>query len=71
MDMLGEALGPIDLVRVDELGVPSDAKEAVAFAVLANETLDGRPGNLPRVSGASRPVLLGAVIPGRTGVIRG
>ena len=69
--MLDEALGPIDLVRVDDLGVPSDAKEAVAFAVLANETLEGRAGNLPRVSGASRRVVLGVVVPGRAGVNKG
>ena len=37
----------------------SDAKEALAFAVLANETLSGRPGNVPQVTGAARPVILG------------
>ncbi len=71
VDMLNEALGPVDLVRVDALGIPSDAKEAVAFAVLANETLEGRVGNLPRVTGASRSVVLVAVIPGRTGMNKG
>ena len=40
-------------------GVPDDAKEAVAFAILGHETLMGRPGNLPSVTGASRPVVLG------------
>jgi anhydro-N-acetylmuramic acid kinase len=38
-----------------------DAKEAIAFAVLANETLLGKPSNLPSVTGAQRPVLLGSV----------
>lgn len=45
----------------DEFGVDADAKEAICFAILANETLAGNPANLPRVTGASRPVLLGKV----------
>ncbi|MDP6779213.1 MAG: anhydro-N-acetylmuramic acid kinase [Candidatus Latescibacteria bacterium] len=71
MDILGNALDEVDLLRVDTLGVPSDAKEAVAFGVLAYETLEGRAGNLPHVSGASRSVVLGAVIPGRAGMNKG
>ncbi len=39
----------------------SDAKEAIAMAVLANETLSGRPGNLPKVTGAKRPLILGEI----------
>lgn len=39
----------------------SDAKEALAFAVLANETLSGRAGNVPQVTGASRAVVLGEI----------
>lgn len=42
-----------------EFGVPDDAKEALAFAILGHETLMGRPSNLPSVTGASRPVVLG------------
>ena len=44
-----------------DLGIPIDAKEAMCFAVLANETLHGRPGNLPSATGANRPVVLGMV----------
>jgi anhydro-N-acetylmuramic acid kinase len=44
-----------------ELGVDPDYVEAVCFAWLARETLAGRPGNLPEVTGASRPAILGAV----------
>jgi anhydro-N-acetylmuramic acid kinase len=39
------------------------AKEAAAFALLADELLAGRPGNLPGATGASRPVLLGKISP--------
>ncbi len=43
----------------NEFGVPSDAKEAMCFAILANETVAGNPTNLPRVTGAKRKVVLG------------
>ena len=46
-----------------DLGIDPDAKEAIAFAVLASETISGRPGNLPRVTGASRGVVLGKIVP--------
>ncbi len=67
MAALEAALDPIELHVVDELGLPSAAREAVAFAVLAYESLHGRPANLPRVTGASRPLVLGSVTgePGR------
>ena len=42
-----------------EFGIDPDAKEAVAFAVLAYESARGRPGNLPSATGARRPVVLG------------
>ncbi len=65
MDMLRGALPGLDICQTDALGVPSDAKEAIAFAVLANATVEGRPGNLPGATGASKPVVLGVVAPGR------
>lgn len=47
------------------LGMDPDAKEAVAFAVLANEWLMGNPANMPAATGASRPAVLGAfALPG-------
>jgi anhydro-N-acetylmuramic acid kinase len=42
-------------------GLDPDAKEAVAFAVLARETVLGRPSNLPRVTGAARAAVLGSI----------
>ena len=47
--------------RIEEYGMSYDAKEAVCFAVLANETVHGRPANLPSVTGARRRVVLGVV----------
>ena len=46
----------------DEFGLPSSAREAISFAILANETIDGRPNNLPSATGAERGVVLGKVV---------
>ena len=45
-------------------GLDPDSVEAMAFAWLARETLAGRPGNLPAVTGARGPRVLGVVYPG-------
>ncbi|MDQ2992074.1 MAG: anhydro-N-acetylmuramic acid kinase [Candidatus Eremiobacteraeota bacterium] len=45
------------------MGIDPDAKEAIAFAVLGCETLRGRGANVPRATGASRSVPLGAIAP--------
>jgi anhydro-N-acetylmuramic acid kinase len=44
-----------------EFGIDSDAKEAIAFAILAHETWHRRPSNLPSATGARRAVVLGKV----------
>jgi anhydro-N-acetylmuramic acid kinase len=48
---------------ISELGILSEAKEAIAFALLAAATLDGVPSNVPSVTGAKRAVVLGSVTP--------
>lgn len=45
----------------DEFGMPGDAKEAAAFALLASETVRGVPSNVPAATGASHPVVLGKI----------
>jgi anhydro-N-acetylmuramic acid kinase len=45
----------------EEIGISGDAKEAICFAILANETVHGHCANLPGVTGASRPVVLGVL----------
>jgi len=52
-----------ELVSSQAYGIDPDAKEAIAFAVLGYETLRGRPANVPRATGASRPAVLGAIVP--------
>jgi anhydro-N-acetylmuramic acid kinase len=47
----------------DVVGLRGDAKEAIAFAVLGYETLRERAANVPRVTGASHAVPLGAIAP--------
>ena len=44
-------------------GIPPERMEAVAFAVFAQRTMDGLTGNLPAVTGASRPCVLGGIYP--------
>ena len=64
MRMLAASLPEARLLRSDALGVPADAKEAIAFAVLGYETVHARPGNLPTVTGAPGPRVLGSLTPG-------
>jgi len=65
MEQLRSAIPELSIKQSDEYGLPAGAKEAVAFAILANETLHGHTGSLPSVTGAARPVVLGAIVPGR------
>jgi anhydro-N-acetylmuramic acid kinase len=63
VSMLTSELAPLGLVLrfSDEFGLPSAAKEAVAFAVLAHETWHRRASNVPSATGAKRPAVLGKI----------
>jgi anhydro-N-acetylmuramic acid kinase len=63
--MLRERLPTARLTVADALGFPGAAMESAAFALLAYLTATGRPGNVPTATGAARPVVLGAIVPGR------
>ncbi len=61
--LLRERLTPLGctLTTIDSMGLPSEAKEAAAFALLAYQTWHHRPGNIPSATGASRPAILGHI----------
>jgi anhydro-N-acetylmuramic acid kinase len=63
MAMLDERLAPLGckLTTSDSLGLPVEAKEAAAFALLAWQTWNRLPANLPAATGARRPAILGQV----------
>lgn len=65
VEMLRREVSAGRMLTVDELGIPSDAKEAVAFAVLACETVRGVAANVPAATGADAPVVLGKIVPGQ------
>jgi len=58
-------LTPIEVLTSSKLGVPEEAKEAYAFAILAYETWNRRAGNLPSATGAEREMVLGKISLGK------
>ena len=61
MALLEEVLTPRRVRPIDDLGVTADAKEALSFAVLANETVMGRAGNVRGATGATLDAVLGKI----------
>jgi anhydro-N-acetylmuramic acid kinase len=62
--MLRELLTPAQVITHEDIGLDSDLKEALVFALLAHETWHNRPGSLPALTGARYPVVLGQITPG-------
>jgi anhydro-N-acetylmuramic acid kinase len=63
MQRLESLFGESRVASTEQYGIHPDWVEAMAFAWLAHETLENRPGNLPDVTGASRATVLGAIYP--------
>ena len=63
MALLARRLGPLgcELATSEQFGLPAEAKEAAAFALLAWQTWHRLPGNVPKATGATRPAILGQV----------
>lgn len=65
MVYLAAILPGFPIVSSDHFGIEPEAKEALAFAVLAYESFHGRPNNLPSATGAHHPAALGKLVHGR------
>ncbi len=63
IDMLMAALPGVRMARHQDYGIPDEAKEAMAFGILAHATIMGRPSNIPSATGARYPAILGSLTP--------
>lgn len=63
MDLLRKELSPLPIYTSEQYGIPNAAREAIAFAILGNETICGMPSNVPQATGANKPVILGKITP--------
>lgn len=61
--MLQNELPGVEILRHEDVGIASDAKEALAFAILAAETMNGVATSVPTVTGAWRSAILGKIVP--------
>lgn len=61
LKLLRRELNDIPVYVQEDIGFDGDAKEAVAFAILANEVISGHTNNLPTVTGARKPVIMGKI----------
>jgi anhydro-N-acetylmuramic acid kinase len=67
MRRIAQLLPGVEVLTTDRLGVPSDVKEAFAFALIGWATSHGLPGNVPSCTGAAGPRVLGRITPGPDG----
>ena len=61
MKMIAECLPDVEVMTNEDLGLDSSAKEAVAFALVANETIQSMCNNAPAATGAKHPVIMGKI----------
>ena len=54
-----------EIVPFDALGYPAEAKESVAFAFLAYQTMKGRTNNVPQITKAKGKTIMGSISPGK------
>jgi anhydro-N-acetylmuramic acid kinase len=66
---LASRLPDVELQTFEALGIPSESKEAVVFALIGFLTANGLSGAVPSCTGASRAALLGTIMPGREGLV--
>jgi anhydro-N-acetylmuramic acid kinase len=66
MAMLTAELPNVVIRPIDDFGIPAAAKEAYLIALIGFLSVHGLPGNVPSATGATRPVVLGCLLPGRT-----
>lgn len=64
MEYLKNGMSEVKVYKSDDFGINGDAKEAIAFAVLGNETIMGHFNNVPSVTGAKKKVILGKISQG-------
>lgn len=69
MRMIEEKLAPARVCTHEDFGINSDAKEAITWAILGNEIIQGKTANVPAATGASRQVLLGKILPGHRCIV--
>lgn len=62
MARIAQLMPEVRVCTQDEMGYSSDAKEAIAFVVMGNQTIAGRPSNVPTATGASAHAVLGSII---------
>lgn len=60
---LRAGFGDVQVFTSDQYGIPTDAREAIAFAILGNECIMGTEANVPHATGAERRVILGKITP--------
>jgi 1,6-anhydro-N-acetylmuramate kinase len=61
LEFENSVLPEMEVMTQEDMGFNSDAKEAVAFAILANEAINGHFNNIPKATGAKHPVVMGKI----------